>query len=407
MSDTATIEPADRRFGTVAVRALLAALMIGPALAYLVAGIVYNLIPTGPGLLNAAGNATGTDFIAFYAASEALWHHGVSAVYDTIILNGIEDAVIGVDLNPVTFHYPPPYLLAVAPLSSLPYMAALGMWIAALSAGYFIALKRLGPPTLVLVLLIAFPGTVQSIITGQNGLLTAALLAAGLAMLDRHPRWSGIFFAMMIYKPHLAALVPLCLFAARRYETLFAMIVAGAGLAVASTVLFGYEAWIHFLNGLPLSLSYIIDARVPFERMPTVFVMVYQATGKADLAHVVQITAAIVTASACALTWRRSEDIAVRALAITAGVPLMSPYGFDYDLAILAIPLALIGGRVFRRKTQPGDILLTGLLWVAPVLFWFVSRALDQQVGPLLFAGLVAVALARAVNPADRQARAQ
>jgi len=67
----------------------------------------------------------------------------------------------------------------------------------------------------VLSLALAFPGTFQNFIQGQNGFLSAALLGGGLVILERFPLTGGMLLGALSYKPHLAALIPVALLAGR------------------------------------------------------------------------------------------------------------------------------------------------------------------------------------------------
>jgi hypothetical protein len=54
---------------------------------------------------------------------------------------------------------------------------------------------------------VLYPGTVQSALTGQNGLLSALIVAGGFVNLERNPVVGGAILGLLSYKPHIAATV--------------------------------------------------------------------------------------------------------------------------------------------------------------------------------------------------------
>ena len=73
-----------------------------------------------------------------------------------------------------------------------------------------------------LLLALAFPAVFVNIGHGHNGFLTAALIGAGLLMLDRRPILAGILFGLMAYKPQFGVLIPLVLAATGRWRAFLA-----------------------------------------------------------------------------------------------------------------------------------------------------------------------------------------
>jgi len=106
------------------------------------------------------------------------------------------------------------------PLSLLPYLASLAIWLAATLAVFLLVLWRIGRLPLIFLLSLAFPGTWINFICGQNGFLSAALLGGGLLLLDRFPLVAGLLLGLLGFKPHLAFLVPVALLAGRHGKAL-------------------------------------------------------------------------------------------------------------------------------------------------------------------------------------------
>ena len=137
------------------------------------------------------GEPVGADFTLFWAASYLSLQGNPAEVYDFSHLQAIEQQLFGPEVG-LPWPYPPTFLLMVLPLSLLPYLASLAIWLAATLAVFLIVLWRIGPHPLIFLLTLAFPGTLINFICGQNGFLSAALLGGGLLLLDRFPLVAGL-----------------------------------------------------------------------------------------------------------------------------------------------------------------------------------------------------------------------
>ena len=65
---------------------------------------------------------------------------------------------------------------------------------------------------------------------------------------------------------------------------------------------------------------------------------------------------------------------------LACGSLLVSPYLYDYDLALLAVPIALVAWDGYRRGWQAGEREVLVLAWVTPL---FVSGLAEHTGIPL------------------------
>src|SRR5258708_23613927 len=72
------------------------------------------------------------------------------------------------------------------------------------------------------LLALAFPAVFINLGHGQNGLLTAAFLAAALLMLTRQPLLSGTLFRLLPHKPQLPLVLPIPLLSSNHWRALAA-----------------------------------------------------------------------------------------------------------------------------------------------------------------------------------------
>ena len=102
---------------------------------------VAGWIVLSPHGVDPTGKALGTDFRSFYAASKLALAGHPAAAYDPAAHHGAETAIFGRDLGYAAFFYPPLFLLVCTPLAALPYLASLGVWLAATGAAFAASLR--------------------------------------------------------------------------------------------------------------------------------------------------------------------------------------------------------------------------------------------------------------------------
>ena len=95
----------------------------------------------------------------------------------------------------------------------------------------------------------------------------------------------------------------------------------------------------------------------------------------------------------------REAPTVLKAAVLVAGAPLAPPYVFDYDLVILAIPIAIIAWDGVRRGWLEGEREVLIIAWAAPILATSLAAGTGVQVGYLCVLALFVVAVRRAVGP--------
>jgi hypothetical protein len=362
----------------------------------LVMGLWSNLLVAGPALTNASGNQIGSDFTVFYAAAHEATRGHVQAVYDPTALRAVHADLVGGPVKDYRWSYPPTALLFFAPLAALPPVPALWVWLA-LTTGWLAWAIWYGVRWRPVALLVpVFPAVAHAMMTGPTGTLTAALLATLAATLYRAPLVAGICTAALTYKPHLAALVPLCLLLGGHWRVLAAAAATLCVLVGTTLALFGIEPWLLFLANVPHHFAIVAEERMAWTRMPTVFVTVRHATANPQLASLAQSVVTLVAITCCAFVWRRTAAPAPRWLAVATSLVLASPYALDYDEAALIIPFAWLARAHWRE--QRGAPLPLVLLWMIPVGFFPLSQVTGQQFGPLPLLALLAYAVSMATK---------
>lgn len=359
-------------------------------LLYLSVGLYSAWRLEGPGLVN-AGLPLGRDFVAFWSASAVAIDGAPEAVFDLKKIHAYQNAVVGRAVDPTAWHYPPTFLLAVLPLAHFSYVIALGLWLLAPLVAFWLVLRGLYGSAAFASVLFLFPGVTLSVVSGQNGIITAALLGAALMALDSRPALAGIFFGLLTYKPHLAALIFPALFVGRYWQALAVAIATGIAMIVASLAVFGTPVWLAFFNNFGF-LTHILDSgALPWVRMPTVYAAMRVIGFDAAAGRVFQIAATAACLVFVCIVWYRRAPIAWRGSALALAVPLATPYAFDYDLVLLTLPLAWLAQDVLRDRASLTDEVLLAAAWASPALFWVIVMAGGPPLMPLLLAALLAV----------------
>ncbi|MEZ5916374.1 MAG: glycosyltransferase family 87 protein [Parvularculaceae bacterium] len=231
----------------------------------MVLGVVYLIVlaalfATSDGMRDYNGRPLGTDFSNVYAAGQmARDGDGVRAFDPHYHLARQAEIFNDPDIPVYGWHYPPFFLLVAAALALLPYTAAYLFWQAATLPLYLRAVSAIAPGRTSLVAALVLPATFVNFTHGQNGFLTAALIGAAMALLDRRPLVAGVLIGLLAYKPQFGVLIPLVLIATGRWRVIGAAAATIAGLVAASTLAFGPGVWPAFIDNMRFTNTAIVD----------------------------------------------------------------------------------------------------------------------------------------------------
>lgn len=302
-------------------------------------------------------------------------------------------------IGPHNYSYPPVTFLIAAPLSMLPYWLALALWLGATGALFVWAARPWWPagagPAWLAVLT---PAAAVNIWAGHYGFLVGALFLLGWQRLDTRPVQAGIFFGLLLVKPHLAALVPLALLIRRDWIAIGSAAATVAALVTITTLLFGWGAWSDFLlrtSGVQAAMIYSGEAFFGLMSCSAATAALRVGASPAvaaTLQAVLSIAAVAMVAIAAA---RRAPTRDLAFLAATATF-LFLPYSFNYDLTAVAIG-ALWVMKVSTDATMQFRLGLYGFL--APQL-GLVLAAAQLPLMPLMLAGLAVAQFRIAVGAA-------
>jgi glycosyl transferase family 87 len=294
------------------------------------------------GLIVPLTKPTSTDFSSFYAAGSLADAGTPALAYDRAAHYAAEQRATEPGIVYNFFYYPPVFLLLCAGLARLPYLPAFVVFEAATLGLYLLAIRRIlgRPGWAVLVPILAFPPVLWTIGLGQNGLLTAGLLAAATLLVDRRPWIAGMLFGALCCKPHFALLVPVALTAGGRWRAFTAAFACAAGLCLLSLAVFGPETWQAFLRAFGGSHAVYESGRIAFRVFVTPFGAARQIGAPPILAYSVQIAATLTAAVFVAVVWRRGLPLPIRAASLVSATLVAVPLALFYDLVLAGVAAA-------------------------------------------------------------------
>jgi hypothetical protein len=348
-------------------------------LAALAAGQTWTLVHLQP---------LGVDFLPLWTAGR-MAASDPGHVYDFAVISRAQSWLLPDFQWMRPYAYPPTALLALAPLGALPFWWALALWTGASFAVFAVALERLarGSTALALGLGILSPAVMLAAIAGQSVVMVAGLITLALTLLARRPRLAGVLFALAAaLKPQAALLAPVALVACGGFEALGVAAIAGAALAGASIVLFGFARWPEWLASLG-PFQGVIESVPRFQLGLVTPSALGRAIGLSGAALTVWI--ATFAIGGAAIVWRvfaRADEAAertgVRAAALAIGGLCASPYALCYD-GTLVVPAAvalLVGAEAARWPSRLAAfcaaclVTAPGLGFAAIAAFGLLSR---------------------------------
>lgn len=349
------------------------------------------------------------DFLGFWVASSLTLAGEPATVYQTSQFYAALAKVAGHQYTAPWF-YPPTCLLLIAPLALLPYYVSLASWLTLTFSGYLLVVRCIAPHPTAIWLALAFPGALMNLNYGQNGLFSTALFGGGLLLLESSPILAGMLFGLLSYKPNYFVLIPVALLAGRYWRALGSTLISAILLALASGLILGWDTWGAFWHIRHIPLQAMGKGIAALQAMPTMFAVTRALGGSIFAAYALQGVVMAAAISAVVWVWLRRTPMAIRISVLTLGSLLFTPFGYEYEFARLAIPLAWIGWEGYREGWQLGEKTFLVLAWLTPFISRLLAEANLVQITPVILIVLLYLNLTSprfsplAAAPADRDA---
>jgi len=355
---------------------------------YLVVTVAW--LALSPTMIDPNGKPIGPDFMNVWSAGKLALAGEPEAAFDYGRHYEVQRAAlpygVGQEAPYFGWPYPPHFLLAAALLALLPYGAALAAWMAVTLPVYLAAIRAILPYRNWSLLALAFPAVFVNFSHGQNGFLSTGLLGLGLLSLERRPILAGVFFGLLTYKPQLGVLLPLVLLVDRRWTTFVSATATAVAAALVSYAVFGAETWQAFFGSFELTRTYVLEeGPTGWQKLQSAFAAMRMLGAGIETAYAVQAAVSLFVAGAVLWIWRRPMGIPLKGAALATGSLLVTPYVLDYDLMLLALPLAWLTVDGLRTQFLNWERITLFIVWLLPLL----SREIGMLGVPIAPAALL------------------
>jgi hypothetical protein len=332
-----------------------------------------------------------TDLAVFWVVGDLVRSGmGVSAYQAEVLREGLS-SLLESGISGMYWLYPPPALALVPVLALVPYGVSYALFTAG-SMGVFLAsLSHIVPERWHMWLWLVFPAAAVNWSFGQAGLLIAALMIVAAVELDRRPKLSGLCIGLLLVKPHLGVIILGALFCGRRWHALGAALATASLMVLASVGLFGVEAWAAWFEMVQLGMSMGLAADLRVYDAVAVQASALTLGLAPGAVQAAQLLSTIGAIGVVAWVWWRDRSPICRWSAAALAPALASPYVHAHDLAVLALPIALVVQREVVRGGRAVEKLV--LLSFTLLALYIFPMASGIQVTPLvLWAALAYVA---------------
>ncbi len=349
------------------------------------------------------GAVLGPDFVSFWTAGVLALRDGAAAVYDPARHFALQEQIFAPKDGYAAFFYPPVFLLLCVPLGLMPYLLALAVWLGLTALAYLLSI-RVYLQGLPWWSALAFPAVLVNLGHGQNGFLTTSLLAAGLFWRDRAPVLAGFILGGLIYKPHMLIIFPFFLLVTQRWRAILGLIMSVFLWLMLSYLVLGQEAWVGFFSVSSLAQQALEQEWVGSAKMQSVFAALRLWGAPLWLAYGAQgASAGVALGLLLWLSYRKHLQGALEPALIVLLLVLSSPFLLDYDLMILAIPLAVLASIGLKTGFLPYEktVLVAG--FILPLLSRSVAMGLSIPIAPWVFMALMAVIVRRLLQKGRKE----
>jgi hypothetical protein len=205
----------------------------------------------------------------------------------------------------------------------------------------------------------------------------------------------------LAYKPQLGLIVPLALAAAGRWRCFAVAGATVAILAATATLAFGTDIWPAFMADMAVARRDWLEPANPqyLLYLTTIYGAVRLHGGSLALAYgtqaIVSVAAAFMLVRALRQRAPGARSGRAEGAAIAACVPFCSPFLLEYDLVILAVPMAWLLGEALRDGFRRGEVVALVGAFLAPVLFKATPFDSALRLGVIIAAALLFAAVLR------------
>ncbi len=359
-----------------------------------VAGVCV-ILATSQGGLDPQGRPVGTDFSHMYGAGTLVREGQAADAYSHVALHAAQKRIFASEAVPYySWHYPPTYLL----VAGLPYFGALAVWMALTLPLYLLAIWRIVASRQATLVALAYPAVFINLIHGQNGFLSTGLTGLALLSLKHRPLLAGTLIGLLAYKPQFGLLIPFALVAGGHWRAFAAAVATVLATMALATGAYGVEIWAAFSESSAFAREQVIEQGVAsFHRSISSFAALRLLGGSLGLAYGGQALTSLAALAVVLWAWRGSGPQALKSALLVACTLLATPYGWDYDLMLLALPIAWLAAASLEGGFRPWEKTVLLAIFALPFLARLLAGVLSLPIAPLVIGAIVIVLVFRLV----------
>jgi len=336
-----------------------------------VAGYALGIIGLALGghwLIDVTGRLVPSNYLGFWAAGKLALDGVAASAYDWTTIHATEATAVPGFTSTVPWLYPPVFLLLMAPMALLPYVASCVLWLAMTGATYLAAAYAIWPRSKLVILAAASPIVLVNVSETETGFLVAGLFGLSLAFMEKRPTIAGLCIGLLVVKPHFGLLFPLILIANRQWRVLSVAIVTVATLVGLTIALLGADVWKAFLEGGFRTVQAATGQAISrWADIQTCYSIVRFVGLSGAAAWVFHIAVATCVAGIMFELWRRSIAFNLKAAGMVIGVLIVTPYILMYDFVTLGIAVAYLAKEGVARGFAPGERYFLALVTLLPL----------------------------------------
>ena len=302
-------------------------------------------------ILDAGGHPLAADFLSFWSAGLLAQGGHAAQAYDWSIMHALQGRLMHHTASGfLGWAYPPLFFAVAMFLALLPFGVAFLGWVGASLTLYAAAVARIARDRRAALLALAAPASLACIVAGQNGFLTAVLMACVLLQLEARPILAGLLLGLLTYKPHFGLLFPVALLFGGYWRAFVAAAIATLAILLVSWLAAAdsLAAFAQHLGGM--SNDFLSQGHAGFYKLQSLYGLLRTSAVSDGASFTTQGVLLVTMAGFIAWLWRNEKDISLRCAGLCAATLLATPYLFLYDFPVLSVAIAFLWrARVFDR----------------------------------------------------------
>jgi arabinofuranan 3-O-arabinosyltransferase len=308
-------------------------------------------------LMDASGHPLAADFLSFWSAGLLARAGHAAQAYDWSIMHALQGRLMHHTASGfLGWAYPPLFFAVAMFLALLPFGVAFLGWVSASLALYAASVAHIACARRAALFALAAPASLACIVAGQNGFLTAALMACVLLQLEVRPVLAGLLLGLLTYKPHFGLLFPVALLFGGYWRAFVAAAIATLAILFASwlAVPDSLAAFAQHLGGM--SNDFLSQGHAGFYKLQSLYGLLRMSGVPDGASFTAQGVLLATMAGFIAWLWRNEKDVSLRCAGLCTATLLATPYLFLYDFPVLSVAIA------FLWRARPFDRVETTLL---------------------------------------------